>query len=280
MATTKTTDLFIPEVIDAEIKSAVKDNTVFMSDAEVDYDLVGQPGETVTFVTWGNIGEMEELTEDTPLSPAKLSQTTTTATIKEFGKAIEVTYKAQAQGYGDAVNKGTADIKTVMANGLDKNVYKLYLSEATNVIDVSEEEEGNKLSYRNILLANAKLKVQNGEQAKLYIHPDQLPDLLLDPNFVDVAKYSQGAVNPALTSAEVGRISTIRIFKTDLIEKDEDGVYSNILVVHGAAKVKFQKQVDVESDKDILARKFIVAASTLVAMKTVDQNKIVVLKVK
>lgn len=280
MATTKTTDLFIPEVIDAEIKSAVKDNTIFMSDAEVDYDLVGQPGESVTFVTWGDIGEMEELTEDTPLTPAKLSQTTATATIKEYGKAIEVTYKAQAQGYGDAVNKGTADIKTVMANGLDKNVYNLYLSEATNVVDVSAEEEDNKLSYRNILLANAKLKVKNGEQAKLYIHPDQLVDLLLDPNFVDVAKYSQGQVNPALTSAEVGRISTIRIFKTDLIKKDQDGVYHNILVVNGATKVKFQKQVDVESDKDILARKFIVAASTLVAMKVVDQNKVVVLKVK
>ncbi|GEC90693.1 N4-gp56 family major capsid protein [Brevibacillus brevis] len=280
MATTKTTDLFIPEVVDAEIKEGVKNNSIFMTDAEVDYDLVGKPGESVTFVSDNSIGEAEELTEDTALTPAKLTQNEMQATIIEFGKAVEVSYRAETQGMGSAVDRGTKQIKTVISNGLDTKLYNTYLAEATNVLDVSTESE-TKLSYSNIVRAVSLMELdEEGAEVRLYIHPDQVVDVITDQHFIDVAKYSQGAVNPRLASAEVGKIHDVRIFKTKKIHKSAEGVYSNILVSKGAAKVKFQKEAEIESDKDILARKIVVAATTLVALKTVNQNRLVVLKTK
>src|SRR5262245_30654216 len=67
--------------------------------------LVGVPGETVHFPKWGARGELQDLTEGTPMTTEQLTTSDDTAVIKEAGKAAEITDKALLVGLGDPLQE-------------------------------------------------------------------------------------------------------------------------------------------------------------------------------
>lgn len=279
MATTQTTDLFVPEVIDSEIKDGVKNNSIFTPTATVDFSLEGKPGNTITFLKYGSIGGADIVGENDVLVPAKLTQNATPVTIEELAKAVEVSYKAEIQGQGSAVDQAIKQIKDVIAMGVDKKLYNTYLTNPVHVLNAYSNATDKKMGFKNIVLATSMLDIEDGSDIFLYIHPDQVLDVITDPAFVDAAKYTKSETNPKLNAAEVGSIHGVRIIKTRNITKDvTDGFYNNILIVKGAGQIRFQKQAEVKSAEDILARKYILAASSLVASATVDDSKLVVIK--
>src|SRR5690606_18403459 len=66
-----------------------------------DNSLEGVPGDTIHFPKWGALGELDNLTEGTPMNTTAMSTDAATATIKEAGKAVEITDRARLIALGD-----------------------------------------------------------------------------------------------------------------------------------------------------------------------------------
>lgn len=281
--------LFVPEIVDGEIKTGKKLNTVFLPTANIKYDLEGQPGDTVTFLTYSFIGDAQELGADEVLVPTSLSHTSAQAVIKELGKAVEVKYRDQLQAQGDAVNEATRQLKIVLAEAADKALYVEYLT-SPNVYDAhtNTDTANQGFTFNTILKASAMLKHEGEEvEAFAFVHPNQVADVIESKGFIDFATYANNAganINPKITASEIGKISTVRIIKTNAIEQDvtdpANPFYKNVLVVKGAGQIRFQQSAMVEDDKDILARKLVLAGTEYFAAKLVDQGKVVVINAK
>src|SRR5690242_1728456 len=103
MTDTTSADVFIPEVhadmAQAEFLGAVK---VAGSPAVMeDNTLEGNPGESVDFPKWDALTDLADLAETDVLVPEQMGHTTSSATIKEAGKAVEVKDRARLVGLGD-----------------------------------------------------------------------------------------------------------------------------------------------------------------------------------
>ncbi len=95
MAMTKAIDLINPEVMADAIAAELENKIRFAPYARIDNTLVGQPGgDTITRPRYAYIGPAEDLQEGIPMDTSKLSMTTTTVTVKEAGKAVEITETA------------------------------------------------------------------------------------------------------------------------------------------------------------------------------------------
>ncbi|MDN4094353.1 hypothetical protein QYF48_16210 [Brevibacillus agri] len=275
--------IFKPEIVNDEIRTGIKENTDFGAVAKVDYSLEGKKGETVTFVAYNPIGPVQDDRQDTDAVVFyDLSTNEFQVPIKEMVIGARVSDKDDVQGIGNPKNEATNQIRTAIANQIDTNIYKALISvPADRVIDVSNEATNNKFSYLHLAKGAALLKLEDAEDEALYfVHPDQVVDVVNDPTWQKTGTYNGEVLNTKLTKSEVGKINDIRVFKSDKIKKDENGVYHTVLTSKRAVSVMFQKAAKVTESYDHDYLKHKMSASTLYALAVVDNSKVAVLKTK
>jgi N4-gp56 family major capsid protein len=100
MATTLASDLIVPEVWGDAVMETVLGKAVLVPMADADDQLVGAPGDTVHFPKFDYIGDAVDLTEGVAMTTTKLTMSDATATIKEAGKAIELSDTAVLTAIG------------------------------------------------------------------------------------------------------------------------------------------------------------------------------------
>lgn len=288
MATTTTANLIVPEVWADAVGPTILGKSVMIGLADVDDELVGQPGETVIFPKFGYIGDADDLTEGVAMGTTALSMVDSSATIKEAGKAVELTDNATLAALGNPNSQAQVQLALSVARKIDRDLR--IAAEVTEVIDGTTYQP-LKVPAANVPLSWGRLlqgfalfgdEYAPEEIAGILVHSVQSIQLMADPNFLSADKFGAGAV---LQRGQIGAIGTIPVIVSDRATAVADvdpgagtvAGYNALIIRKGALALKYKRRPIVETDRDILKRTNIITTNVHYAVKRIDDRGVVVL---
>ncbi len=120
----------------------------------------------------------------------------------------------------------------------------------------------------------------------MFVHPKQVTQIRLDPDFKDINKYPLQVV----MHGTIGEIAGCLIVPSKKI-KEEDGCYLNPIVVTGlnepeedetadALTIYMKREVQLETDRDVLAKTTVVTADEHYTVALSNEAKVVIAKLK
>jgi N4-gp56 family major capsid protein len=242
-----------------------------------DSTLEGAPGDTIHFPKWGALGELDTLTETTAMTPVAMSTSDATATIKEVGKAVEITDKARLTSLGDPEAEARRQFGILAARRVDADL----IAQA----QADETAQGGGTPYA-FTTAATKTKFtwldamvpaigQFGDEwepsdfAGLYINSVQLGEAMADPQFVDASKLGSG--ESAAVTGSIGRIGGVSVFVTNRVTAGKF-----LLMKTGSLGLLYKRRPLVESDRDILARSNVITTTLHYAVKRLSDKGVCV----
>ncbi|WP_326797450.1 phage head protein [Streptomyces sp. NBC_01808] len=279
MAQTTAALMIVPEVwgdmAQAEFTGRVR---VAGSSAVIeDSTLEGAPGDTIHFPKWGALGELDDLTETTAMVPTAMSTDDATATIKEVGKAVEITDKARLTSLGDPEAEARRQFGVLAARKVDAALIAQAQANETGQGGGTPLAFTTATGQTKFTWAGAMVPAigQFGDEwepndfAGLYINSAQLGEAMLDPQFVDAAKLGTG--ESAAASGSIGRIGGVSVFVTNRIAAGKF-----LLMKTGVLGLLYKRRPLVEDGRDILARSTVVTTTMHYAVKRLDDRGVCV----
>ena len=284
---TKLSNLVNPEVMADMVSARLPKKIKFSPIAKIDTTLVGRPGDTITVPKYAYIGDAEDVAEGVAMGTTVLTASTTQVKVKKAGKAVELTDESVLSGYGDPKGEATNQLTMAIAAKVDNDCLDA-LYEAPLKYDGSAAVIG----YDGIVKANAVFGDESDEAMNkvMYIHPDQEQTIRLDANFMDKNKYGLEVV----MNGAIGKIAGIEIKKSKKVTKNEAGHWLNPIVILSAADpnedasadgtaeeaaaltIYMKRNVEVEADRDILAKTTVISADEHYGVALSNESKVVV----
>lgn len=250
---TKLENLVNPQVL-ADIISAELENAIALAPlAKVERRLQGSAGNTLTVPKYGYIGDANDVAEGEDISIAKMSTTTTEVTVKKAGKGIEITDEAVLSGYGDPVGEGTRQLRMSIANKVDNDFF----------VDLA----GAKLTATGAMTVAGLLTAK----AKFGEDVDQPAVAVMSPNnYVKIASEIVGLENTdkVLIDGVVGKVAGLQVKVSGKV--NDSTVY---IVAPGALGLLLKRDVQVETDRDIIAKLTVITADEHYATYLADESK-------
>ncbi|MEV5509044.1 N4-gp56 family major capsid protein [Streptomyces orinoci] len=280
MATGKTTSaqMIVPDVWADMVQAKLKGKLVLGSLALNDSTLEGKPGDSVNFPKWKALGEAEDLTEGTPMSPEQLgTDPGSKAVIKEAGKAVEITDKAKLVAFGDPFAETQRQLALLIARKIDKDLTAA--AEAPGAITVNAADKA--LSWDVLVDGIARFgdEWEPDSMAGLVIHSLQRAAIYKDPNFISADKFGSASVIP---QGVIGQIGGVNVYVSDRVTTAPGGegktqTFNALMIRRGALGLLYKRKPVVETDRDILARTTVVTTNVHYATHRLDDEGIVVL---
>lgn len=279
MAQTKLTNLVNPQVM-ADMLSAGLDKAIKFSPlAKIDSTLVGQPGNTITVPKYAYIGDAEVVAEGVAMDTVVLSATTTTATVKKAGKGVEITDEAALSGYGDPVGEAEKQLKISIAAKIDNDCY-----DALNSATAKYDGKAAIIGYEGIVKAVDVFGEEDYTQRVMFIHPKQITQLRLDPEFRDKNKYPLDVVMTGV----IGEIAGCQVIPSKKVKLTDTYYECPIVKVTNAEvdedvpalTIYKKRDVIVESDRDILKKTTVITADEHYTAHLSNDSKVVVAQFK
>lgn len=212
---TKLANLINPQVMAQMIGAKVEKKVRFMPYVKLDTTLQGQSGDTITVPKYGYIGDAVDVAEGEEIPTRQLSVSSETHTVKKIGIGGIITDEAVLSGYGNPQGTLTSQMATSITQKLDNDVLEeLY---GTKTFFTSTDV----LSYETLVNAIDVFNEEENTDKVMWVHPHQVTQLRLDPNFISKDKY-QGQVT---VDGEIGTIANTRIIpskKVMLVEYVHD----------------------------------------------------------
>lgn len=277
MPQTKLVSLINPEVMAQMISASLPKAIKFSPLAKVDKTLVARPGNTITIPKFAYIGDAEDVAEGVAMGTVVLTATTTEATVKKAGKAVELTDEAVLSGYGDPVGEANKQLKMSIAAKIDNDCLEV-LDDATLQYDGSV----NTISYDGIVDAVDVFNEEDQAPKVIFVHPKQITQLRKDPDFKDINKYPLQTIMTGV----IGAIAGCQVIPSKKIKLNEGGTaYINYIVktateetgeeVAPAITIYLKKDVDVEDDRDILAKTTVISVDEHYVAALSNDSKVV-----
>lgn len=291
---TKLTNLVNPEVMADMVNATLPKKIKFYPFTKIDTTLQGRPGDTITVPKYAYIGDAEDVAEGVAMGTTVLTASTTQATVKKAGKAVELTDESVLSGYGDPMGEATRQLSMSIAAKVDNDCYAA-LQGATLKYDGSAAVIG----YDGIVNAVDLLVDENDAQVDkvIFVHPKQVTQLRLDPNFLDINKYP--ITNGVIMSGTIGSIAGCRVVKSKKVALDEAGTsYLNPIMVVDAADpnedpaadrnaneapaltIYMKRNVELETDRDILKKTTLASADEHYTAVLSNDSKVVLASFK
>lgn len=289
MAMTKLENLINPEVMADMISASLPKKIKFSPLAHIDTTLVGRAGDTITIPKYAYIGDAEDVAEGVAMGTTVLTASTTQATVKKAGKAVEITDESALSGYGDPVGQATNQLGMAIASKVDADCYD-ELCKASLVYDAKAV-----IGYDAIVKADSLFEDESDEAMKkvLFINPEQEETLRLDANFIDKNKYGMEVV----MNGVIGSIAGCQIVKSKRVKLDEAGASwmcpivvlstadpnedpaaDGVATDDSALTIYMKRSVQVEKDRDILAKTTVISADEHYTAKLTNESKVVLAK--
>lgn len=285
MAKTLSTDLYTPEVwADLAFEKFVGKAIVGTSPAVLTSDeLVGQPGDTINFPKWMLMTDMADLAETDVLVPEKLTQKSSQATIKEAGKAVEWTDKAQLTGLGNVQDEAIRQFGILAARKVDADLVAAATATVAGGVTYADGTAatasapmtlatvaGTGLSWANIVKAGLLFgdDFDPSEFAGLYINSAASEVMLNDTTFIQAAQTAQG--NTLVSNGLLGTKNGLNVFLTNRL-----GPTKALLLKQNSLGLFYKRRPVVEQDRDILARSTVVATNVHYAVKRIADDGVV-----
>lgn len=278
MAVTKIENLVNPQVMADMISASLPAKIKFTPLAHVDSTLVARAGNTITVPKYAYIGEAEDVAEGVAMGTVVLTASTTTATVKKAGKALEITDEALLSGYGDPVGEATNQLKMSIADKVDSDCYAA-LKGATLVYDGS----AGVISYAGIVNAVDKFEEETDDSVKvMLVHPKQVTTLRLDEDFKSIDKYPLQTV----MTGTIGEIAGCQVVPSKKVAL-EGGNYICPIVITSkedkeqpALTIYMKRNVELEKDRDILAKTTVISVDEHYTAVLSNEAKVVAAKFK
>lgn len=279
MAMTKLTNLINPQVMADIIKAKLPSKIKLAALCKIDDSLTATPGSTITVPKYAYIGDAEDVAEGVAMGTTVLTATTQTATVKKAGKAIEISDESVLSGYGNPMGNGTMQLTQSIAGKVDTDVLAA-LGSAT----LEHDDSSNFISYAGVIDAIDKFEDEEDGIKVLLIHPKQKTTIRKDANFLRATELGDRMI---LTGA-IGSIGGCQVVASKRI-KESSGVYEDYIVKvdpnigedeDHAVTIYMKKDVDTESDRDILKKTTVISADEYYTVALTDESKVIKYKCK
>jgi N4-gp56 family major capsid protein len=265
--------VMVPKVWQDHIDAFFKDKLLFGQMALQDATLKSQPGETVTFPYFKQIGACEEPGEDESLTVDKLSDDSFSATVKEVGKAVGVKKKAFRTS-ATSEDRIVSEITSQMARRFAEKVDDDLIAEINTVGNYVTGYTAADANGKSIVSNLAEMKhVAFGDRANeavaIYMHSLNVLDLLTD----STAGFLKADANDPFYQMPgfMGRILGMGLFETDKCPRVADvaskKAYAVFMTKANPYGILTAEDYMLEEDKDILARERVFAATMWYAVK-------------
>lgn len=258
MATTPTklSDLINPEVLSAFLETKLVDSIKLSPLAVVGTDLQGKPGDTLTIPVWQYIGDANDLGEGESDTPVKLTATSTQITVKKAAKAVELSDEALLSGYGDPAAEVASQLLTAISSKVEKDCYAAL---ATATLSTTGPINGDTVADALIHFGE-----DLEEEMFLFINPTDYAAIRKNPSFQSVDGRT------LVIGGTVGFIHNCAVVLANRVAKN-----SAYIIKRGALGIEIKRGVNVESDRDILAKTNVYAADEHYIAYLRDNSKVI-----
>lgn len=280
MATTTLSNIINPQVmadmVSAQLPKALQVSRLY----KVDTTLVGKAGNTITVPRWAYIGAADELAEGVEGTTTQMTATDVDYTVKKAVKNVELTDEALLSGYGDPQGEAVRQLRMAIADKVDNDGIALLNGIKSTDTGAQIVDGLTGLNYANVCAGLDKLgDEEQGGNKVLLVDQKGIAELRTDIRFVD--KYSDAGTE-MMASGVVGRIAGCDVVisnklnpasgkahKAFICKVDENG---------GPLTAFIKRDVTVESDRNIIAKKTVISADEHYTVAIEDMTKIVVLE--
>lgn len=253
-AQTKAADLINPEVLADAVAGKLGNLIRFAPFARVDEELVGRAGDTITRPKYGYIGAAEDLVEGVAMDTSKLSMTTTLVTVKEAGKAVEITEQALLTNVDGTLGEAENQLGLAIADKIEID----YLAT---------------MATAPLALAKAPTTVDNIIEAIDLFADEDVEDYVLYINTKDYTELRKALIvgNTYLNEAEVADLLGLK----EIVKTNRTEVGTAYIQKQGAVEIVLKKRPEIKADEDILARTVVLAANTFYVTNLYNDNGVV-----
>ena len=289
--TTKLSDVINPQVMADMVSAKIPSKIVVTPFAAIDDTLKDKPGNTITVPRYAYIGDAEDIAEGVKADTVKLTASSTTATVKKAVKAIEITDEAKLSGYGDPEGEAVSQLSKSIASKMDADAMAC-LTDAGSV-QLVYDGSAKAIGYEPIVDAVDAFGEEANSEKVIFVSPKQVTALRKDPNFVSADKY--GSAASVVMRGEIGTICNCHVVPSKKVEKKtkttEAADYYPCPIVKtqsdaeteddaAAITIYMKRGVNLESTRDILAKKDVYSADEHYTVALTNTSKVVLAKFK
>ena len=263
---TKLQNLLDPQVIGAYLDVKLIDKIKLAPIAEVNRELEGRPGSTITFPKWGYIGDADDLAEGAALSYTDIAESTVDIKVKKVAKGVSITDEAVLSGYGNPVEQIGQQLLTAVASKIEADMYDAVKNEKKATRDTvgcfQHKYTGNTFTKEDIIDMRAKFGEDQEGEMVLFVNPAEFAVLAKDRDFVQIQQGAQ------IISGEMGMLYGVRLVVANRVEAGKP-----FLMKPGALAIVMKRNVMVESERDMdhFATKFAVSDHYVCYVKYADR---------
>ena len=233
-------------------------------------------GLTVNFPYFKAIGDAEEPAEDDALTVDKLSDDSFSCTVFEVGKAVGFTkksFKKSAASANAIMAEAQRQIARVHAEKVDKKL--LAEIETSGTVGYTATDAAHTMNIRSLNIGKVKAFGDKHRQAAVcFMHSLQLLDLQNDTTAGFLKADANDPMN--MVNGFAGRLLNMAIVENDNMTKlpqvGGKDVYRAIICKPNAYGIISKQEMEMDSDKDVLAREYIVTGNEWYGVKNFDKK--------
>ena len=281
MATTTLSNIINPQVmadmVSAQLPKALQVSRLY----KVDNTLVGKAGNTITVPRWAYIGAAADLAEGVEGTVTTMTATDVDYTVKKAVKNVELTDEALLSGYGDPKGEAVRQLRMAIADKVDNDGIALLNGIKSTDTGAQIVDGLTGLNYANVCAGLDKLgDEEQGGNKVLLVDQKGIAELRTDTRFVD--KYSDEGTE-MMASGVVGRIAGCDVVISNKLNPASGKAHKAFIckidpVTGGPLTAFIKRDVTVESDRNIIAKKTVISADEHYTVAIEDMTKIVVLE--
>ena len=276
---TKLAQLINPEVMADMVSAKVDKKVRVLPYAKVDTTLQGQAGDTISIPKYGYIGEAVDVAEGEDIPVRQMSVSSEQHTIKKAAIGGILTDEAVLSGYGNPVGELTNQMALSIAGKTDTDGYEELVKAGTSYT------ASGAISYKEVVNAIDLFEEETNTEKVMFVHPKQVTQLRLDPDFIDKSKYG----NEVMVDGEIGMIANARIVASKKVRVD-GGVYLNPIVkleedtetedASPALTIFLKRDTNVETDRIARNRSTEITGDKMYVVALTNETKVIVAKMK
>ena len=272
MPVTTTSNVIIPEVLAAMIAAEIPGQLALAgSDAVTALDnLKGGPGNTIKIPRWGTIGDFTEVAEGIAMPVVNIAATAATATVKKFARGVEVTDEALLASYDDPLKEVARQFARYAARAADREL--ITAAETSTLLHTASAT----ITLNDIVDAIGKWNDASVNISGLVVHSKVYRDLIKLSEFKTLTQKADQVIERGV----VGQIYGVPIRVSDAITTvaGSPNTYRNLLLKKGALGLWYQRNMNVETERDTIKRTTVITADSIFATAMFQDNPLPVVK--
>ena len=254
---TKLENLIDPQVLAEYLDWKMMDAIKFAPLCNVNRDLEGRPGSTLTLPKYAFIELAEDVAEGENVHITNLAADSVEVSVNKVGKGVSISDEAILSAYGNPVDEIAKQLLMAIAGKVDDDCAKACRQATMNV-------EAAAFDKYVIVDMIAKFGEDIEDDMTVMINPAHLATLRKDADFVEVM------AGQKIISGEMGQLFGCRIVVSNKVGEKEA-----FLVKAGAVEILMKRNVAVEADRDIVNKTNVFVVDEHYAVYLKDESKIV-----